>query len=163
MDLVTNEQFRSVKAFGSILLVSCALAFSGVVAQETEEESANNGSNDETVELVESAFQTADHEALIDLAHRRVEISILGQGSRYSHSQAEMVLRDFFRRNPPERVELSEQLAADDNRAASGRYWVESRDSPFSLHVGFRVVDGDQWQLASIRIDRPSFRRSANG
>ena len=74
-----------------------------------------------------------------------------------------MVLRDFFRHHPPERVELAEQSATGDGRTAMGRYWAQSGESPLSLYVSFRVMSDDEWQLGSIRIDRPSLQQLGNG
>lgn len=139
------------------------IALRGAGAQSSLPGDDEPGSSDDTVELVTTAFEEADYEALLDLAQGRVEILILGQGARYSHAQAEMVLRNFFRHHPPERVELTEHSATEDDRAATGRYWAESGESPLTLHVGFRVNGDDAWQLGSIRIERPSYHRSSNG
>ena len=163
MDLVTLAHHHTARIFCGILLVWGVIAFSGVGAQESLIDVADSGTSDEMVELVTSAFESADHEALLDLAHRRVEIMIVGQGARYSHSQATMVLRNFFRQHPPERVELTEHSATDDDRAAMGQYWALSGASPLSLYVGFRVMSDDEWQLDAIRIERPSIQRSGNG
>lgn len=163
MNLVTHIVRRPARILCGILLVSALIALGGVGAQESLSDTVESDASNETIELVTTAFESADYEALLDLAQRRVEIMILGQGARYSHSQAEMVLRNFFRQHPPERVELLEQSATDDDRAAMGQYWAQSGESPLVLHVGFRVTGGEQWQLGSIRIERGSFQQVGNG
>ncbi len=160
LHLVTLMVSRPARMLCGVLLF---VGLSGVGAQASLTDRLERDASDETVDLVTAAFESADYEALLDLAQRRVEIMILGKGARYSHSQAEMVLRNFFRQHPPERVELTEQSATDDDRAAMGQYWAESGESPLSIHVGFRVSRDDEWQLGSIRIERPSYQRSRNG
>jgi hypothetical protein len=118
------------------------------------------GPSDETVARVTVAFEEGDSGALLDLSATRVEIVLLGQGARYSRGQAALILRDFFRRYPPERVVLSERSASEDGRAAMGRYWSGNSSAPFALYVGFHVEDDEAWTLDAIRIERTSFQRT---
>ncbi len=163
MKICTNCHPDFVGKLFCLFLVWGVLAVGTVGAQELRVSAAWHDSSDETVELVENAFESADHETLLNLANRRLEIVILGQGARYSRSQAEMVLRNFFRQHPPERAELFVHSATNDERTAMGQYWQISGESPLSLHVGFRVDSSQEWRLSSIEIDRPALRRSSNG
>ena len=61
--------------------------------------------------------------------------------------------RDFFRRYPPSRVAFSEPSSSDDGQSATGRYWPETGGAPLNVRVLHRV-DGEDWELSSIRIDR---------
>jgi hypothetical protein len=144
---------------GALVALSSSLA-----AQEAEEPPSDP--TDERVALVIEAFEEGDCDALLDLTTWRLEIVLLGQGARYSRGQASLILRDFFRRYPPDRVELSERSTTADGRAAMGRYWSGNSSAPFTLYVGFRVMaaeeeaEGDEWTLEAIRIERASFQRT---
>lgn len=133
------------------------------LAQEVDD--APPEPSDERVATVTEAFEQGDCDTLLDLTAPRVEIVLLGQGARYSRGQASLILRDFFRRYPPDRVELSERSATGDGRAAMGRYWSGNSSAPFALYVGFRVSPAeeggeDEWTLEAIRIERSSFHRT---
>ena len=167
MRLATPLCFRTT-CFGSALLAG-VLAFLPVypLAQEVDEFEWSTEPPDERVAVIMEAFEEGDCDALLDLTALRVEIVLLGQGARYSRGQASLILRDFFRRYPPERVELSERSIAGDGRAAMGRYWSGNSSAPFALYVGFRIIpaegegaDDEEWTLEAIRIERSSFHRT---
>ncbi|HYG67011.1 MAG TPA: DUF4783 domain-containing protein, partial [Anaeromyxobacteraceae bacterium] len=136
MPLATNLRLRTACAAGALLVGALVLSASPS-AQDAEASPPDPA--DEHVARVIEAFEEGDCDALLDLTARRVEIVLLGQGARYSRGQASLILRDFFRRYPPDRVLLSERSTTGDGRAAMGRYWSGNSSAPFSLYVGFRV------------------------
>ncbi len=112
---------------------------------------------DESLEKVEAALQEADPSGVLDQVEDRVEIILFGQGGTYRKGQAVHVLRDFFRRYPPDRVDLgSEQSSSDDGRTAMGRYWTEDGGLPLQVRVLYREDEGG-WHLLSLRVERQSF------
>ena len=117
------------------------------------------GGPDDALARVESGLREADAERVLDGAEARVEVMLFGQGGMYRHGQAAQVLRDFFRRHPPQRVAFGELATSDDGRAAMGRYWTLDGGAPLALRVLHRR-DGDAWRLASLRIDRAAFGRA---
>jgi hypothetical protein len=116
---------------------------------------------DDEVARVEAALQAGDPAAVLDGSAARIEIVLFGQGSTYRRAQAAHVLRDFFRRYPPERVALPERASSDDGRTAIGRYWTQDGGAPLMVRVLHRA-DGDDWELASIRVERPSLIRGGD-
>ncbi len=134
-------------------LAACALALLAGVAAF-----AQSALSVDEVAKVEAALQAADAEAVLDGSAARVEIVLFGQGSTYRRAQAAHVLRDFFRRYPPERVSLPERASSDDGRTAIGRYWTQDGGAPLSVRVLHRAA-GDAWELASVRVERPSLLR----
>ncbi len=76
----------------------------------------------------------------------------------FRRAQAEHVLRDFFRRYPPDRVAFSEPSSSDDGQTATGRYWPESGGAPLNVRVLHRVVNGD-WELV-VDPRRPAAGRA---
>ncbi|HLT46532.1 MAG TPA: DUF4783 domain-containing protein [Rubricoccaceae bacterium] len=164
MRLVTPLSPRALRVVAALAAGLLILLPAYPSAQEVEEPAPDP--TDERVAAVTEAFAEGDCDALLDLTASRVEIVLLGHGARYSRGQASLVLRDFFRRYPPDRVELSERSVAGDGRAAMGRYWSGNSSAPFTLYVGFRVSadedegDDEDWTLEAIRIERASFQRT---
>lgn len=156
MSLSATSPFslRSRHLWSTLLLASLALVSAGPVGQEVLDP------DDEVVAQAADALETGDTRALLDLAARRVELVLLDQSARYGRGQASLVLRDFFRRYPPERVALAERSVTDDGYAAMGRYWTTSGTGPFALYVGFRRVGADVWLLDALRIERTTFGRT---
>lgn len=169
MPLATLLRSRLVLVFGALLMGGTPVFVPSLLAQDAEEPYSEP--SDERVALIIEAFEQGDCDALLDLTARRVEIVLLGHGARYSRGQATLILRDFFRRYPPDRVVLSERSTTGDGRAAMGRYWSGNSSAPFALYVGFRVdpdVEAEPdveeheevWTLEAIRIERASFHRT---
>ncbi len=157
MALATSLFRRTACALSAALLV-LALLPAAPAAQEAQN-ALPAGPGDETVARITAAFSQSDAGVVLEEASSRVELVLLGQGTRYSRGQAALVLRDFFRRYPPANVVLSERSAAGDGRAAMGRYWSGASSAPFTLYLGFRV-GGDVWTLEAIRIERAPFQRT---
>lgn len=55
---------------------------------------------DATIRDIGTALKSGSSKELIKYCNRTVEIKIDGESSNYSQSQAEVVLRDFFAKNP---------------------------------------------------------------
>lgn len=115
---------------------------------------------DESLEKIQAALQDADPAGVLDQVEDRVEIILFGQGGTYRRGQATHVLRDFFRRYPPDRVDLgSERSSSDDGRTAMGRYWTEDGGLPLQVRVLHRE-SGDEWRLVALHVERQSFGRA---
>ena len=114
---------------------------------------------DEALERVAKALEEADPDGVFADAAPRVEVVVFGEGGMYRRGQATHVLRDFFRRYPPDRVAFEERSSSDDGRTAIGRYWTRDGGSPLRVRVVHRV-DGPDWELVGIRIDRGSSFRT---
>lgn len=110
-------------------------------------------SSGDEVARVQAALQAADADAVLSGSAERVEVVLFGQGSTYRRAQAGHVLRDFFRRFPPERVAFDTRASSDDGRTAIGRYWTADGGQPLDVRILHRV-SGDEWELASVRVDR---------
>lgn len=137
----------------SFLLVAAAAAFlaGGADAQQV--------GGDDALARVEAGLRNGDAEAVLVDAAPRLEIVLFGQGGTYRRSQAVHVLRDFFRRYPPDRVAFADGSQSDDGRTAIGRYWAQDGGAPLTLRVLHRVSD-DEWALVSIRVEQQSIIRT---
>lgn len=131
-----------------LLLLACPPWL--VAAQETSTDFAR----------LEAAFLDSDADAVLDGAADRVEIVLFGQGGMYRQAQARHVLRDFFRRYPPDRVAFAERSSSDDGQMAIGRYWAQRGGAPLTLRLLHRA-DDDGWSLTSIRVEQPSIIRTS--
>jgi len=115
---------------------------------------------DDLLSRVELGLEAADAEAVLTDAPARVEIVLFGQGGMFRRAQAIHVLEDFFRRYPPDGVSFSEPSSSDDGQSATGRYRLRTGGAALNVRVLHRL-DGEEWELASIRIDqRPVVRTS---
>ena len=110
---------------------------------------------DDALERVAAGLLHADAEAVLVDSGARVEIVLFGQGGMFRRAQATHVLRDFFRRYPPDRVVFGDPSSSDDGQSATGRYFAQTGGPPLNVRVVHRT-DGDRWELASIRIDQRS-------
>ena len=143
-----SRQVAEVVALSSVLLVAGS--------------AMPDAPNDDVITEVTEALEAGDSGALLDLAAQRVDLVLLDQSAQYSRGQAALVLRDFFRRFPPDRVTLSERSVSGDGRAAMGRYWSANSSGPFSLYIGFRVTLEEDWLLNEIRVERTSLQRTGS-
>lgn len=142
-----------------LLSLSRALALAAAAAGLAGA-SAAQSSADDGLARVEAGFREADPSAVLDGAARRVEIVLFGQGGMYRRAQATHVLRDFFRRYPPDRVAFGERSSSDDGRMAIGRYWAQSGGAPLTVRLLHRSTD-DGWELTSIRVEQASIIRTS--
>ncbi|MFN3596414.1 MAG: DUF4783 domain-containing protein [Rubricoccaceae bacterium] len=136
-----------------LLLAACAVL---AAAQPSAQIQA-----DEALARAGQALEAGDANALLSGAAERIEVVIFEQGGRYRQAQAAHVLRDFFRRHPPERVAFSERSTSDEGRTAIGRYWTREGGTPLSVRLVHQQRGrGGEWQLVGIRIERPSMIRT---
>ena len=114
---------------------------------------------DRALERVQRGLESADPDLVLTDMPSRVEIVLFGQGGMFGRAQATLVLRDFFRRHPPGQVAFSEPSSSEEGQTATGRYRTNSGGTPLSVRVTHRAR-GNDWSLASIRIDQRSAARS---
>ena len=107
------------------------------------------------------AFGAGDAPALLADASSRLDVSVMGEGARYSRSQAAFVLGAFFRDHPPLRVTLAPAGVADGARSLLGTYQSES-DASFRLDVRLRRR-AKGWEITSIRIDPAKAKEHGGG
>ncbi len=119
---------------------------------------ADVSSQDDALARVAAGLEHADADAVLVDAGDRVEIVLFGQGGMFRRAQATHVLRDFFRRYPPDRVVFGEPASSDDGQSATGRYFAQAGGQSLNVRVVHRM-EGEAWQLASIRIDQRSVVR----
>lgn len=81
---------------------------------------------EETVKDIGTALKTGSSKELIKFCNQTVEIKINGESSNYSKAQAEVILRNFFSKNPPKNFTYIHQGASQGLKYTIGRYTHES-------------------------------------
>ncbi|WP_462253971.1 DUF4783 domain-containing protein [Ekhidna sp.] len=77
---------------------------------------------EEAVKDIGTALKAGSSKELIKFCNQTVEIKINGESSNYSKAQAEVVLRDFFSKNPPTNFTYIHQGASQGLKYTIGRY-----------------------------------------
>ena len=102
---------------------------------------------------LERAFGDGDAAALMAEAAARLDVAVLGEGARYSRTQAAFVLQAFFREHPPLRATFGTAGVADGARSLLGTY--QSTDGA-SLRLDVRLRRrAARWEIVGIQIERP--------
>ena len=81
---------------------------------------------EEAVKDIGTALKAGSSKELIKFCNQTVEIKINGESSNYSKAQAEVVLRDFFSKNPPTNFTYIHQGASQGLKYTIGRYTHDS-------------------------------------
>ncbi|MEM9996969.1 MAG: DUF4783 domain-containing protein, partial [Bacteroidota bacterium] len=109
---LARRRFLLPTALGWTALVALGLAMTATSVSAPAGADLQEGPSAADSLLVpqfEEAFGAGDAETLLRDAATRVELSLFGRASFYSRTQALFVMRDFFRRYPPEAVTFRDQ------------------------------------------------------
>lgn len=88
---------------------------------------------------------------LVELAADRIEIRMPDRGGLYSRGQAAFVVRDFWNRHKPLRIEYTDTAAENAHCFASGT--VTSGDgATMALFIRLKR-EGDHWQLRELYME----------
>lgn len=100
---------------------------------------------DDPTEKIIKAIQQSDSKTLAGYFNETVDLGLPGNDNSYSASQGEMVMRDFFRKYPPQSFEAVQNGATDpDSRFTIGTYKTGSREFRVFIHLkkeksGYRI------------------------
>ena len=107
---------------------------------------------DQVLENISLAMEAGSSKELIKFCGENIEIKIDGKSSNYSLTQAEVVLKDFFLKNP-----------------ARGFSYIHKGASPEGLKytIGSLIVDGGKYRVVMVvkkqgkqfKIDQINFSR----
>jgi hypothetical protein len=90
----------------------------------------------ETINNVRSALRAGSSKALVKNFNRTVELNFDGEKSSYSRTQAEFVLRDFFKKYPPSDFQYIHQGASRQGLTyVIGKYSFESGSFRVLLYI----------------------------
>jgi hypothetical protein len=95
---------------------------------------------EEVINNVKMAMKTGSSKELSQYFGSMVELNFDGEKSSYSKSQAEFVLKDFFKKNPPVNFEYIHQGSSKQGfRYAIGKYTITN--SSFRIWILFKKDD----------------------
>ena len=108
------------------------------------------GGNIPHVEL-EKAFNTNDANAVVDLAKEKVLMNILGNEGAYSQSQAKIVLKEFFTKQPNGKFNfIFKGKEADSGTFSIGNY--VSKGTNFRITFQFKKI-ASVFRIESLTIE----------
>lgn len=109
------------------------------------------GAQDDPFDPVIKAFKGSDAKGLSPLFNITVELKLPDNENTYSASQAEMILKDFFKKYPSDSFNILEKGSTDNaSRFAIGNYNSGSRN--FQVYIYLREEKG-RFLIQKIRID----------
>lgn len=134
--------FKKIQPFiMSVLLILCITA--GTQHAEAQ---------DEVISNVRTAIKTGSSRELSQYFGSIVELNFDGEKSSYSKSQAEFVLKDFFKKNPPKDFEYIHQGSSKQGfRYVIGNYTIEN--SSFRIWILFKK-DNERYYVDTIDFTR---------
>lgn len=126
--------------FSGLLTVLITAGTQSVVAQE------------DVINNVRTAIKTGSSRELSQYFGSIVELNFDGEKSSYSKSQAEFVLKDFFKKNPPKNFEYIHQGSSKQGfRYVIGTYSIEN--SSFRILILFKK-DNERYFVDTIDFTR---------
>ena len=106
---------------------------------------------DLTIKNIGTALEAGSAKEMIKFCNKTVEIKINGESANYSRTQAEVVLKDFFFKNPPKSFAYIHQGTAEGLKYTIGRYTASEG--------GYRVVMfikkiGDKYLIDTLNFSK---------
>lgn len=99
----------------------------------------------ETVEQVKLVLEVGNANELSKFLNDKVDLNIDGKEGTYSHSQAEGVLKNYFKENPPESFQINHEGASENGLIyAIGEY--KTTDTSFRVWIRLKKVN-DQFKI----------------
>lgn len=119
----------------SILPLVVLLVFSSTFAQ---------GQN-ETIQKVKQVLEVGNAHELIQYVNNKVDLNIDGEAGTYSNSQAEGVLKNFFKLNPPSSFQINHEGESKNGLVyAIGEY--KTGESSFRVWIRLKKIN-DQFVI----------------
>ena len=106
----------------------------------------------EVIEDIKTAMKTGSSKELGKLMYQSVDVTLNGNIQTYSRTQAEYVLRDFFKKHLPESFTIIHQGASKGGlHFAIGQYL--SKSDTFRVFVRIKGLEG-RYLIHEISIDK---------
>lgn len=89
--------------------------------------SIQTGFSSEIPEQIISSFNSGDAAKLSRYFNQTIELTFFEKEEIYSRTQAEIILRDFFSKNPPKQFKILHEGGKDSSKYAIGQYISNSK------------------------------------
>jgi hypothetical protein len=113
--------------------------------------SAYSQENVEIPSGISLALKSGDATELVNYLNDNVEMVILDKEGIYSKDQAEVILRDFFAKNPPRRFNLMHQGGKTKSKYGIGN--LETSNHTFRIYFLLKETNGKQL-IHQLRIEK---------
>lgn len=113
--------------------------------------SAYSQENVEIPSGISMALKSGDAAQLSNYLNDNVEMVILDKEGIYSKDQAEVILNDFFKKNPPRRFSLLHQGGKTKSKYGIGN--LETADQTFRVYFLLKETNGKQI-IHQLRIEK---------
>ena len=105
----------------------------------------NSNAQNETIAQVKLVLEVGNANELSSFLNDKVDLNIEGNEGTYSHSQAEGVLKSFFKENPSESFQINHEGASENGLVyAIGEY--KSGSKSFRVWIRLKKVN-DQFRI----------------
>ncbi|MFK7954100.1 MAG: DUF4783 domain-containing protein [Ekhidna sp.] len=111
----------------------------------------SQGSEDATIRDIGTALSAGSSKELINFCNKTVEIKINGESSNYSKAQAEVVLKDFFRKNAPKEFNYIHQGTSEGLKYTIGKYTHEG--GAFRVVMFIKKI-GDNYLIDTMNFSK---------
>lgn len=101
---------------------------------------------------IEDAIERNDSKGIIAMSKGKVIINVLGSEGVYGHSQAELVLKDFFTKNPGNNFNFTfKGKASSEGVFAIGNYLSGGTNYRITIHFN---KSNEAYQIESFTIEK---------
>lgn len=100
---------------------------------------------------ITEAIKTGDTEKLSEFFNENIEIKILEEENVYSKSQANLILKSFFKENTPQKFTISHKGGQESAKFAIGN--LETSNGNFRLQF-FLKKNGDKLYIQKFTVER---------
>lgn len=97
-----------------------------------------------------TAFKTGDASKLAVFFNESVEITLFDKQEIYSKTQAEMIIRDFFKQHPPLQFIILHQGGKDNSKYAIGNLICET--TSYRITFMLKIIEGNSY-IHQLRIE----------
>lgn len=111
----------------------------------------SQGGEDLTVKDIGTALKAGSSKELIKFCNKTVEIKINGESSNYSTTQAEVILKNFFLKNPPKEFNYIHQGTSEGLKYTIGRYTYEG--GAFRVVMFIKKI-GDKYLIDTLNFSK---------
>lgn len=98
-----------------------------------------------------TALNAGSSKELINFCNKTVEIKINGESSNYSKTQAEVILKEFFLKNPPKEFNYIHQGSSEGLKYTIGRYTHEG--GAFRVVMFIKKI-GDKYLIDTLNFSK---------
>lgn len=110
------------------------------------------GGEDLTVRDIGTALKAGSSKELINFCNKTVEIKIDGESSNYSKAQAEVILKNFFSKNPPKEFNYIHQGSSPEGlKYTIGKYTHQG--GAFRVVMFIKKID-DKYLIDTLNFSK---------